>query len=118
MPVLAKERKTKRIELPSSTKEDPAWVMIYEDVLAGDMILISDIEGKGQAGIEALSKIIMDWNFTEPDGVTKAEVTSGNIKLLSLEDMVEITKNITAFDKFKDLTEVKKNNSLNTSPQK
>lgn len=108
MPVLDRERKTKRVVLPSSTPEDEAWVEIYEDVLTGDMLALTDIQNQNEAGIVAMTKIIKDWNFTERDGKTKAPINAENVKKLSLSDLVHITDNIKAFDKFRKLTEIKK----------
>lgn len=108
MPVLQTERKTKKIVLPSSTPTDEAWVEIYEDIVAGDVIgMMSAGQDVNQATILAITGIIKSWNFTTKEGEI-AEVNTDNVKFLPYEDLMEIVTKTTAFDKFQKL-DVKKN---------
>lgn len=102
MPKLADldRRPTKKIDLPSSTKDDPAWVEVYTEALTGDLEALGNVgDQKGLQIITGIKNMIKDWNFENPDG-TKAEINIDNIRRMKQEDLVAI---LTQIDSYNDL---------------
>lgn len=108
MPSLRTIRPTKKIILPSSTETEEAWVTVYEKPLAYDVVEINKFAGEpAEANNLMLVRLIADWNFTI-DG-EKAPITEENVKVLDFDDYVAIMQGITSFEKYKELSDAKKN---------
>jgi hypothetical protein len=91
-------RETKKLDLPSSTKEDPAWVEIYKEALAGDVEEMANAgDSRGLAMVTGIVNIIKDWNFENEDG-SKAEVNVENVRRLSQKDLTFILTNVDAYN--------------------
>ena len=107
---IADKRKTNKITLPSSTKEDPAWVEIYTEVLAGDMEVMADaFELRGHASLIGVLNLIKDWNFEDENGI-KAEINIENLRRLTRDDFQYLSNEIGKIKQPESLTEnVKKN---------
>ncbi len=109
MPVLETKRESLRFELPSSTKEDPAWVEIYQKIMAGDILDLKRAEGNfSQTFFIALSHIIKEWNFTDASG-EKVPVTEESVQFLDMLDLGFIAEKAKAFKEYSGLSTVKKN---------
>lgn len=101
-------RKSKKLELPSSTEQDPAWVEVYEEALSGDVEQMANAgEQRGLAMITAIVNIIKDWNFTKEDG-QKEEINVDNVRRLSQKDLIYIMSNIEAYNELITLGEAQK----------
>ncbi len=116
-----KTRPTQKIVLPSSKPEDEAWVEVYTEPLADDIIYLSQFQGeKENSAVASIYRVIKDWNFTEKDG-TKSPLTMDNVRRLSINDLVAIIEE-TQLDKklerLSRLTDSKKKNSPSTLVQK
>jgi hypothetical protein len=108
-------RTTKKLDLPSSTKDDPAWVEIYEEALAGDVEELANAgEERGKAMITALVNIIKDWNFENEDG-TKAEVNIDNIRRLKQKDLLFLLNEVDAFNELALFSTAQKKSLATTS---
>ena len=98
MPILGGAN-LKTIELPSSTPEDRAEVTINMNITAEVALLMDGMqtkENKEQVAMmmEALSKIIVNWNFTLADKVTIAPITPQNVGMMGITDLIAIQKEI------------------------
>jgi len=89
--LIAQDRRpTKKLILPSSTKEDEAWVEVFTEVLTGDLEQVGNVgDLKGSATITGLVNLIKDWNFTDEDD-KKAEITVENVRRLKQIDSMFI----------------------------
>lgn len=111
-------RTSKRLTLPSSTKEDEAWVEIYEEALAGDIEQMANAgEQRGLAMVTALTNIIKDWNMEEEDG-TKAAITVDNVRRLKQKDLLFLLNEVEAFNELALFSGEQKKNLLITSSKK
>jgi hypothetical protein len=114
MPILQTERTFKRIVLPSSTKDDPAWVEVWEKLLTTDVVAISGAgTNQSEAAMRVITNIIKAWNFTDKAGVV-LPVNFENVQHLSIQDFAKIIEETSAFKEMEALTTQKKNNSLTT----
>jgi hypothetical protein len=111
-------RQTKRIILPSSTKEDEAWVDIYEEAVAGDLEQVGDVHNlKGHATMVAITNIIKAWNFEDENGRV-AEINIENVRRLRRDDISKLLDEIKAYDEVKPMTDEEKKSSLiDSSPR-
>lgn len=101
-------RPTKKIDLPSSTKDDPAWVEVYTEALTGDLEALGDVgDKKGLQIITGIKNMIKDWNFEDANGA-KAEITVENIRRMKQEDLVAILQNIDSYNDLLKLDPAKK----------
>src|SRR3989304_4989328 len=93
--LLAPDRRpTKKIILPSSTKDDAAWVEVYTEVLTGDLEQVGNVgELKGLATITGIVNLIKDWNFEDENG-KKSEINIDNIRRLKQIDAMAIVDEI------------------------
>lgn len=111
MPTLGGQ-KTEKLVLPSSTPEDEAWVILNKNLPAKDALEFQDEDLKDtKSSFKILAKYIQEWNFTNADG-TPSDITEENVGLLSVGDIVEITK---ALDLDVELPDLKKKQSVSTS---
>jgi hypothetical protein len=108
----ADRRQTTKLTLPSTKlhPEDPAWVEIYTEVLAGDMEVMADaFELKGHASLIGVVNLIKDWNFEDEDG-NKSEINIENLRRLTRDDFIFLSDEIVKIKQPESLTEdVKKN---------
>lgn len=85
----------KKIDLPSSTADDPAWVELNLTIDAGTAVAASAVadgdQSKATMGI--LSDLIVDWNFVDGDG-NKEPITPDTVGHLRQEDFRQITSEI------------------------
>lgn len=108
-------RTTKKIDLPSSTKDDPAWVEVYTEALAGDVEQMANAgENRGLAMITALVNVIKDWNFENEDG-TKAEINVDNIRRIQQKDLLFLLNEVDAFNELSSFTTAQKKSLATTS---
>ena len=119
MPILGGSN-LKKIILPSSVEGDEAWVQINASINAEVALILNGSQGKSNAEqaqmiFEALSRIIIDWNFTLADGATKAPITKENVGKLDIKDLVAIQQAVDVDEKT--LEEAKKKASSSSSPQ-
>ena len=107
---IADKRPTNKLNLPSSTKEDPAWVEIYTEVLAGDMEVMADaFELRGHASLIGVLNLIKDWNFEDENG-RKADINIENLRRLSRDDFNYLSNEIGKIKQPESITaDVKKN---------
>lgn len=113
MPKLAdlSRRPTKKIILPSSTKEDEAWVEIYTEALTGDLEEIGNVgDQKGFATVMGIKNIIKAWNFEDNDGKI-AEITIENVRRLKQSDIMVIVEEMSKYKTGTMLDETKKKTS-------
>lgn len=108
-------RNTKKLDLPSSTKEDPAWVEVYTEALAGDVEQMANAgENRGLAMITSLVNIVKDWNMENEDG-TKAEITVDNIRRLKQKDLLFLLNEVDAFNELAVFSTAQKKSLATTS---
>lgn len=81
---------TERLNLPSSTSDDPAWVDVKTTLLLNDLVAVTDANSDTERAITLLSSLITAWNFTDKDGVA-VEPTSENIGKLRVEDFTYLS---------------------------
>lgn len=113
MPQLPSERETVEVRLPSSSKNDPAKVVVYTELRTGDMVkLAKHGENKDQAMLTALTALIKEWNFTDADDKV-VPITEDNVSRLPIEDMMAILNKTKALENMQDidLDSAKKNKS-------
>lgn len=104
MPTLG--RKIIIINLPSSTEEDPAYVKVYDSVVAGDYDDIDPNPDKPRDTMYAIyAKIIQEWNFKDENNVVYP-ITMDNCRLLKSDDLAAIRE---ATSLSKQLDTLKKN---------
>lgn len=108
--ITADRRLTKKIELPSSTKEDPAWVEVYTEVLAGDLEVVGDnYERRGYASLTGVVNLIKSWNMQDENGEI-AEINIANVRRLKGTDFGFLSDEISKIKQPSTVTpEVKKN---------
>lgn len=112
-------RPTKKVDLPSSTKDDPVWVEIYTEALSGDFEDVANVgEKKGSAIIQGIVNIIKDWNFFKEDGVTKEDINIDNVRRLTQEDLLFLIGQVEAYDSLNVLSDAQKKSLATTSLQK
>lgn len=111
MPVLG-EQNLKKLTLPSSTKEDPAWVQISQTIRVEAAFKGSEIKDRQEKVLFQMSECIRDWNFTDADG-KKAEINPKNILKMDQMDFLYLQDEID-FDAIfsRGLDKLKKNGSL------
>ena len=64
-----KNRPSKKIILPSSTKKDQAWVEVFTEPVTDDVVFLSKYQDdKEMATVASIFRVLKDWNFTEKDG--------------------------------------------------
>jgi hypothetical protein len=108
-------RTTKKLDLPSSTKEDPAWVEVYVEALSGDVEQMANAgEQRGLAMITGIVNIIKDWNFQKEDG-TKEDITLDNVRRLSQKDLTFILSNVDAYNELAGIGNAQKKSLATTS---
>ena len=120
MPKLADNtrRPSKKVNLPSSTKDDPVWVEIFTEALSGDFEDVANIgDKKGTAIIQGVVNIIKDWNFTKENG-DKEEVNVDNVRRLRQEDLVFLLQQVDAYDSLNVLDDTQKKSLATTSSPK
>lgn len=94
----ATRRTTTKLILPSSTKDDEAWVEVYTEAVAGDVEQIANAgESRGLSMLTGIVNIIKDWNFTKEDG-SKEEINIDNLRRLNEKDLTYLLTNITAYN--------------------
>jgi hypothetical protein len=96
MPKLAdlSRRPSKKVILPSSTKEDEAWVEIYTEALTGDLEEVGNVgDQKGFATVTGIKNLIKAWNFEEEEGKV-AEITIDNVRRLKQTDVLAIIEEV------------------------
>lgn len=109
MPVLNTDRETKRIILKESSKpNDEAWVDVYTQLLAADMIGIDEFQNsQSLVSVAILSKVIKAWNFVDGNG-NALPITMDTVKYLPLQDMAQIIQEVQAFSDLSKLSDAKK----------
>ena len=111
MPTLSREnRKTTKLTLPSSKKNDPAWVEVYKTMLTEDIVELAKFQGNEAKGtLTSLINIIKAWNFTDASGKI-VEINRESVGLLEVEDMMYIAENSKALKKLAKFNTAKKKN--------
>lgn len=108
-------RKTKKLILPSSTKDNEVWVEVYEEAISGDFEEVANVGDKrGTAIVAGLVNIIKDWNFEKDDG-SKEEITLDNVRRLKQPDLVFILQQVDAYDSLNALDTTQKKSLAPTS---
>ena len=111
-------RETKKLILPTSTKDNEVWVEVYTEALAGDVEQMADAGDKrGLAMVTGLVNIIKDWNFEKDDG-TKEEISIENVRRISQKDIVFIMSEIQAYNDLAGFDVAQKKNTVTTSSPK
>lgn len=110
MPVLGKqELPYKKITLPSSTDNDPAWVEVWEKIKTGSLVEIKNLnENKDAHPYEFYKYLIRDWNFVTETG-EKAQINGENIAMLDSDDFAVIVDNCNALNRLNEVALSKKN---------
>lgn len=91
--ILDNLRNKKEIKLPKSK----ATVWVWDELLAGDVLggmqinALNKLESANP--IMILMSVIADWNFIDKDG-NKLPINEDNIRKLSIEDFVRISKEV------------------------
>lgn len=57
--------KTRKLQLPSSTVDDPAWIEVKDQLLMGDVADLSNADTDIDKTFIGLASFIAEWNFTE-----------------------------------------------------
>ena len=92
--ITSDRRPTKKIILPSSIPDDEAWVVVYTEVLTGDLEQVGNVgDLKGLATITGIVNLIKDWNFEDENG-NKAEISIDNIRRLKQSDTMAIVEEV------------------------
>lgn len=111
-------RVTKKLDLPSSTKEDPVWVEIYEEALAGDVEQMANAgDLRGYAMVTGIVNIIKDWNFFNDDGV-KEEINIDNVRRLKQKDLTFILNSVDAYKELAEIGNAQKKSLVSISSPK
>lgn len=111
-------RLTKKLTLPSSTQEDPAWVEIYTEALAGDVEQMANAgDSRGLAMVTGIVNIIKDWNFLKDNG-DREEINIDNVRRLSQKDLTFILASVDAYNDLAVIGDAQKKSSVTTSSPK
>lgn len=113
MPQLGKQHSEKLV-LPSSTEDEPAWVLVSRTISVGVSLVIEKLKPEDQI-FELMADCMKDWNFTDEDG-KKAEITANNIKKMDAMDLLFMREKVD-FQAIlsRGMSKLKKNSSLRTS---
>lgn len=74
-----------KVDLPSSTAEDPAWVKLDLSLNAGLSVLLASSPNKGEAIITSLASIITTWSFADDKGKMEP-ITVDSVRRMHPED--------------------------------
>jgi len=111
MPELQIERKTIKVFLPSFKhlpEEDWAWVEVYSDLRAPDIMGVSKYRNdEEKAGVAVVMREIKDWNITING--EKAAISVENVSYLQASDTTEILMAASASTEVPKLDDGKKN---------
>lgn len=77
MPQLGAQ-KLERVELPSSTADDPSFVVLDLNLEAGYLIDM-ETDNVKQATLELMTNMIKEWNYTDASG-NIAEISKENVR--------------------------------------
>jgi hypothetical protein len=100
MPDLGAKQSTSQVDLPSSTPEDPAFVVLKHKLTLGDFAAVQEAEGPFQQGVALLCRVISDWSFTLNG--EKAPITTEVLELLDSQDFIFLSKWVEANIKIDD----------------
>lgn len=103
------KRATEKIILPSSTKKEEAFVVLYKEALAGDIEELGNAGAlRGRSAMVGITNLIKDWNFTEENGV-KSEINLDNVRRMKSEDITLLFEYVEkAYDKVATLSKTEK----------
>lgn len=108
MPELKVNREAKRVVLPASSSEnDEAWVEVYTDLRASDILAIGQYKNNPkQAGTGVFVEVIRAWNITI--GGQPAPITAENVGFLPAADLMVIIDETGINESLEAMTDAKK----------
>jgi len=85
MPKLS-QSKIAKINLPSSTKEDPAWAKVNMSLTAGDVLDIREnATGLAELSAAVVARAIQEWNFVD-DNEQPAPINEQTVRGIPAKD--------------------------------